>query len=283
MPFVWAAIGAIVSAYFSEKWCKRVVRGSLLAGYIPLARDPALAQAFAQSIGMTGSPEMMAMFHRLLDEVRAEMAAGRISFRLRGDDSPSGFTVDLLHPATAAAGALMLPGYDWPVQAGPSGANWTFDPRDVDVSSGEPIVRTANGYWVWGRGCTQPGGGIAPAWGFVRTRAASRMQAATGGGASYESILNSPTDTVRFGPSHQPELTNAQLSAPLLNSSIITRCGAPDDMSVKIQVAVKMGSAVGVTVTTAPPNRVVAACIDQATRRLQWPASPKTDFVTVTF
>lgn len=110
------------------------------------------------------------------------------------------------------------------------------------------------------------------------------MRAATGGGASYESILNSPTDTVRFGPSsHQPELTNAQLSAPLLNSSIITRCGAPDDMAVKIQVAVKMGSAIGVTVTTAPPNRVVAACIDQATRHLQWPASPKTDFVTVTF
>ena len=130
MPFVWAAIGAIVTAYFSEKWCKRVVRGSLLASYIPLVRDPALAQAYAQSIGMTGSPEMMAMFHRLLDEVRAEMAAGRISFKLRGDDDgPSGFTVDLLHPATAAAGALMLPGYDWPIAAGPSGANWTFDSK----------------------------------------------------------------------------------------------------------------------------------------------------------
>src|SRR5580658_5603113 len=191
MPFVWAAIGAIVTAYFSEKWCKRVVRGSLLASYIPLVRDPALAQAYAQSIGMTGSPEMMATFHRLLDEVRAEMAAGRISFKLRGDDDGhSGFTVDLLHPATAAAGALMFPGYDWPIAAGPSGANWTFDPRDVDVSSGEPIVRTANGYWVWGRGCTQPGGGIAPAWGFVRARPRAAMRAATGG-ASYESILNS--------------------------------------------------------------------------------------------
>ena len=115
MPFVWAAIGAIVTAYFSEKWCKRVVRGSLLASYIPFVRDPALAQAYAQSIGMTGSPEMMAMFHRLLDEVRAEMAAGRISFKLRGDDDgPSGFTVDLLHPATAAAGALMLQGTTGP-------------------------------------------------------------------------------------------------------------------------------------------------------------------------
>ena len=106
---------------------------------------------------------------------------------------------------------------------------------------------------------------------------------ATGGGASYESILNSTTDTVVIGPaSHQPELTNAQLAAPL-DASILTRCGTPDDMNVKIQVAVKMGRAIGVTVTTAPPNRAIAACIDQSVRRLQWPASPKTDFVTRTF
>ena len=29
-------------------------------------------------------------------------------------------------------------------------------------------MRTSDGYWVWGRGCTQPGGGIVPAWGFVK-------------------------------------------------------------------------------------------------------------------
>ena len=33
--------------------------------------------------------------------------------------------------------------------------------------SGEPIVRAPGGYWVWGRGCMEPGGGIVPAWGFV--------------------------------------------------------------------------------------------------------------------
>jgi hypothetical protein len=31
----------------------------------------------------------------------------------------------------------------------------------------EPIVLTKDGYWVYGRGCTQPGGGIVPGWGFV--------------------------------------------------------------------------------------------------------------------
>lgn len=31
----------------------------------------------------------------------------------------------------------------------------------------EHIVPTDNGYWVYGRGCTEPGGGIVPAWGYV--------------------------------------------------------------------------------------------------------------------
>lgn len=101
----------------------------------------------------------------------------------------------------------------------------------------------------------------------------------TGGGPSYEDILNSPTEP----PSHQPELNNAQLSAPLLNPQLITRCGVPDTMSVTIQVAVKMGRAIGVTVTTNPPNPTIAACIDRSVRRLQWPVSTKTDFTTTTY
>ena len=147
MPFLWAAIGAIVSAYFSERWAVRVVRQSLLASFIPMARDPVLAEAYVHSTGISSDPKAMEMFHRLLDEVRTEMAAGHISFSMRGTEDGLGLSVPLLssHPADAAAGG------------------------GVDVSSGEPIVHTNDGYWVWGRGCTEPGGGIAPAWGFVRT------------------------------------------------------------------------------------------------------------------
>lgn len=32
---------------------------------------------------------------------------------------------------------------------------------------GEMRMAAPGGYWVYGRGCTEPGGGIAPAWGFV--------------------------------------------------------------------------------------------------------------------
>jgi hypothetical protein len=55
---------------------------------------------------------------------------------------------------------IVIPGYPYPIGK-------KFDPGVIDVSSGEPIVRVPGGYWVWGRGCTQPGGGIVPAWGFV--------------------------------------------------------------------------------------------------------------------
>jgi len=112
------------------------------------------------------------------------------------------------------------------------------------------------------------------------SRARREDQTVSGGpGPSYESILNSPTEP----PSHQFELTNAQLTAPLLDQTLITRCGVPDSMNVKIQVAIKMGRAIGVTVTTSPASRVIAACIDQSVRRMQWPVSTKTDFVTTTY
>jgi hypothetical protein len=105
------------------------------------------------------------------------------------------------------------------------------------------------------------------------------------GGQSFESIYNSNNETVSFGQggSDAPDLTNAQLSAPLRHASFISGCGAPDDMKVTVRVAVKMGRALGVTVGTNPPNGGVATCVDRSVRGLQWPVSPKTDFVTTTY
>ena len=104
------------------------------------------------------------------------------------------------------------------------------------------------------------------------------------GGASYDSILNSNNETMTMGQSSgMPDLSNAQLSAPLRHASFISGCGAPDSMHVRVQVAVKMGRPIGVTVTTDPPSAGVAACIDRAVRGLQWAQSPKTDFVTTNY
>jgi hypothetical protein len=104
------------------------------------------------------------------------------------------------------------------------------------------------------------------------------------GGTSFENVLNGTSETITMGQSQdQPDLTNAQLSAPLRHASFITGCGAPDDMKVTVRVAVKMGRAVGVTVSTNPPSSGVAACVDRSVRGLQWPVSAKTDFVTTSY
>jgi hypothetical protein len=105
------------------------------------------------------------------------------------------------------------------------------------------------------------------------------------GGTSYENVLNGHSDQVVIGQTQQdtPDLTNAQLAAPLRHASFITGCGAPDDMKVTVRVAVRMGRAVGVTVGTNPPSGGVAACVDRSVRMLQWPVSPKTDFVTTSY
>ena len=110
---------------------------------------------------MINNPKGMETLNRLLDEVRAEMAAGRISFSVKGFASPPRFgdlTVDLLPPSAVTSGeeeTITLPGYEWPIKARPFGVDWSFNPKDIDMSTGEPIVQTADGYWVWGRGCTQ--------------------------------------------------------------------------------------------------------------------------------
>jgi hypothetical protein len=104
------------------------------------------------------------------------------------------------------------------------------------------------------------------------------------GGTSFENVLNNNNETITMGQSQdQPDLTNAQLAAPLRHASFITGCGAPDDMKVTVRVAVKMGHAVGVTVSTNPPSAGVAACVDRSVRGLSWPVSPKTDFVTTSY
>jgi len=108
--------------------------------------------------------------------------------------------------------------------------------------------------------------------------------AAFSGGMSYEQVLNSNNEQITMGGgSGAPDLTNAQLSGPLRNASFVPACGAPDDMKVVVRVAVKMGSPIGVTVTTNPPSNGVAACIDRSVRGLRWPANAKTDFVTTSY
>jgi hypothetical protein len=77
----------------------------------------------------------------------------------------------------------------------------------------------------------------------------------------------------------KPDLTAAQLGAPMRTSSFFARCGLQDGCSADLCVAVKKGKPVGVSVSLTPINNRVAACIDKAVRRLSFPVSENLDVV----
>jgi hypothetical protein len=103
-------------------------------------------------------------------------------------------------------------------------------------------------------------------------------------GMTFDQALNSNNQEINMGAANSgPDLTDGQLSGPLRSGGFISACGAPDSMKVKVQVAIKNGHAVGVTVTTTPPNSGIQSCIDHAVRGMGWPSSPKMDSFTTSY
>lgn len=143
------------------------------------------------------------------------------------------------------------------------GSELSDDPSAIDLSGGGNVKggKKTGG----GKGGGGGGGGGFPA------------------GMSYEAAIASNNQEVSIGAKGGPDLTDAQLSAPMRNASFISGCGAPDSMKVTVKVAVKMGRAAGVSVYTTPPNPTVASCIDRHVRGLSWPANPKMDSFTTTY
>ncbi|HEX3345272.1 MAG TPA: hypothetical protein VHS09_11900, partial [Polyangiaceae bacterium] len=112
------------------------------------------------------------------------------------------------------------------------------------------------------------------------------LPGAGGEGSAAASSSASAGASADAGPAKKPRaapLSSAELGAPLVHGAFVTACGAPPDMKVVVKVAVKLGRAVDVKVTTDPPDPMIAACIDKATRDLQWEPSRKTDHVTVRY
>jgi hypothetical protein len=83
--------------------------------------------------------------------------------------------------------------------------------------------------------------------------------------------------------SDEPDLTNAQLHAPMANASFVNGCAAPEDMKVSVRVVVHRGRALGATVTTNPADATVAACVDRHVRLLTWPRNDHFDSFTTVY
>ncbi len=80
-----------------------------------------------------------------------------------------------------------------------------------------------------------------------------------------------------------PDLTAGAYGAVLNRGSYLNACGVPSNMSVNICAAVQNGHAVGVTVTTNPPNKGIASCIAGAVRGLAFPSHPRLDVTNTSF
>jgi hypothetical protein len=94
---------------------------------------------------------------------------------------------------------------------------------------------------------------------------------------------NPQTMDMRGGGGATPDLTNAQLGAPMQSGQFMGSCGLAASAHADICVAVKRGKPLGVSVLVTPRNNQVATCIDRATRRLHFPSSEKLDVVKETF
>jgi hypothetical protein len=105
-------------------------------------------------------------------------------------------------------------------------------------------------------------------------------------GKSCEKAQDENPQVINLNPGggkSAPDLTNAQLGAPMESGQFIAGCGLPGSSNANICVAVKRGKPLGVTVVVTPKNNRVATCIDRATRRLHFPSSEKLDVVKERF
>jgi hypothetical protein len=103
------------------------------------------------------------------------------------------------------------------------------------------------------------------------------------GGMSYEAALNSNKEEITIGNKAGPDLSDGQLAGPLRNASFIAACGVPSNMHVTVRTAIKSGRAVGVSVSTDPPNGAMASCVDRSVRGLSWPSNPHMDSFTTRY
>jgi hypothetical protein len=86
-----------------------------------------------------------------------------------------------------------------------------------------------------------------------------------------------------YDKSAPPDLSAGAYGAVLNKGTYLNSCGVPSNMTVNICAAVQNGRAVGVTVTTNPPNKGISSCVSGAVRGLAFPSHPRLDVTNTTF
>ena len=148
-------------------------------------------------------------------------------------------------------------------------AGQTADVVDVDAGLGAG----SKGGGPGGKGGTF--GGAAPGGGSYPVLA---------GGTSCEGAAAKYSEEYKMGGNNgPPDLTAGQYGAVLNRGTYLNACGVPPSMSVNVCAAVQNGRAVGVTVSTDPPNPGISSCVAGQVRSMAFPAHPRLDVTRTTF
>jgi hypothetical protein len=139
----------------------------------------------------------------------------------------------------------------------------------VDVDGGLSASKGGGSGGPRAGGGTTPGGGTYP----VLSNAGSCEAAQARYVEEYK--MNGGTGA--------PDLTAGAYGAVLNKGTYLNACGVPSNMAVNVCAAVQNGRAVGVTVTTNPPNGGISSCIAGAIRGLPFPSHPRLDVARTTF
>lgn len=103
------------------------------------------------------------------------------------------------------------------------------------------------------------------------------------GGMSCEAAQSKYVEEYKIGNNGPADLTAGQYGAVLNRGSYLSACNVPSSMEVSICAAVQNGRAVGVTVSTNPPNGGIASCVAGQVRAISFPANPRLDVARTTF
>ncbi|HMA92210.1 MAG TPA: hypothetical protein VKP30_05965 [Polyangiaceae bacterium] len=160
-----------------------------------------------------------------------------------------------------------------------AGVVWFFTVRgskrdDIDVQGETAINIETDGDLKGGKRAGMKGGGV------VGNKGGFPM---LGGGMSCEAAQNAYVEEMKMGQRGQADITAGQYGAILNSGQYLNSCGVPSSMGVYICAAIQNGRAVGISVSTTPPNAGIAGCIRGAVSRINFPSHPKLDVTKTTF
>jgi hypothetical protein len=91
-------------------------------------------------------------------------------------------------------------------------------------------------------------------------------------------------EQIELGAPRGPaDITREAYASILQNGRYLSGCRIPDRSVFQICAAVKDGRAVGITVSSSPPNAELNGCVKSAVSRLRFPVSPKLDVTHTRF